>query len=52
MKETVREIYELCDEYIEFVEASFGNECAYTDSIVEKIIERAKELKERYDEEV
>ena len=52
MREIVKEIYELCDEYIEFVEASLGNECAYTDSIVEKIISKAKELKVKYDEEV
>ena len=52
MREIVSEIYGLCYEYIEFVDASFGNECAYTDSIVEKIINKAKELKIKYDEEV
>lgn len=51
MQEIVKEINELCKEYIGFVESA-GNECAYTDNIVEKIIERASELKERYDEEV
>ena len=52
MREIISEIYGLCYEYIEFVDASFGNECAYTDSIVEKIINKAKELKIKYDEEV
>lgn len=51
MTEIVKEINELCKEYVGFVESA-GNECAYTDSIVEKIIERASELKEKYDEEV
>lgn len=51
MKEIVREIYEHCDEYLRYT-TEIGNECAYTDSIVEKIIERASELKEKYNEEV
>ena len=51
MKEIVKEISELCKEYLGFVESA-GNECAYTDSIVEKIISKAKELKVKYDEEV
>lgn len=51
MKEIVKEIYEHCDEYLRFV-TEIGNECAYTDRIVEKIIEKARKLKERYDEEV
>lgn len=51
MQEIVKKINELCKEYIGFVESA-GNECAYTDRIVEKIIERASELKEKYDEEV
>lgn len=50
-REIVKEIYEHCDEYLRFV-TEIGNECAYTDSVIEKIIERASELKERYDEEV
>lgn len=51
MQEIVKEINELCKEYIGFVENA-GNECAYTDSIVECIIKKANELKEKYDEEV
>jgi hypothetical protein len=51
MQEIVTEINELCKEYIGFVEGA-GNECAYTDRLVERIIEKASELKERYDEEV
>ena len=51
MREIVKEIYEHCDEYLGFV-TEIGNECAYTDSIVEKIISKAKELKIKYDEEV
>lgn len=50
MKEIIKEIYELCDEYIKFVEDV--NECAYTDTMVECIIDKAKELKIKYDEEV
>ena len=51
MKEIIKEINKYCNEYLGFVE-SVGNECAYTDSIVECIIKKAKELKEKYDEEV
>lgn len=51
MKEIVKEIYEHCDEYLRFV-TEIGNECAYTDRIVECIINKAKELKTKYDEEV
>ena len=49
--EIVQQIQILCEEYFNYVKSN-GNECAYTDSIVEKIIERANELKEKYDEEV
>lgn len=51
MKEIVKEINKYCNEYLNFVE-NVGNECAYTDSIVECIIKKAKELKNKYDEEV
>jgi proline dehydrogenase len=51
MKEIVKEINKYCNEYLGFVE-SVGNECAYTDSVIECIIKKAKELKEKYDEEV
>ena len=51
MREIVKEIYEHCDEYLRFV-TEIGNECAYTDSIIEKIICKANELKTKYDEEV
>lgn len=51
MTEIVKEINELCKEYIGFVESA-GNECAYTDGIVECIIEKTNELKTKYDEEV
>jgi hypothetical protein len=51
MKEIVKEINKYCNEYLGFVE-NVGNECAYTDSIVECIIKKAKELKNKYDEEV
>lgn len=50
MKEIVKEIFELCDEYLKFVEGA--NECAYTDGMVECIIKKAKELKKKYDNEV
>lgn len=51
MKEIVKEINKYCKEYLGFVE-SIGNECAYTDRMVECIIKKAKELKNKYDEEV
>ena len=51
MKVIVKEIKKYCDEYLGFVE-SVENQCAYTDSIVECIIKKSKELKIKYDEEV
>ena len=51
MKEIIQEIYEHCDEYLRFL-TDFGNECAYTDRVVECIINKANELKTKYDEEV
>ena len=51
MKEIVKELQEYCVEYINFTE-SFGNECAYTDSLVEKIINKAEDLKNKYSKEV
>ena len=51
MKEIVKEIYEHCDEYLRFV-TEIGNECAYTDMVIECIIKKANELKTKYDEEV
>ena len=51
MREIVNEINELCKEYLGFVESA-GNECAYTDRMVEEIISKANELKTKYDEEV
>ena len=51
MKEIVKKINELCKEYLGFVESA-GNECAYTDRVVEEIISKANELKTKYDEEV
>lgn len=51
MKEIVKEIKNYCNEYLGFVESA-GNECAYTDRLIECIIKKAKELKEKYDEEV
>ena len=51
MKEIVKEINKYCNEYLGFVESA-GNECAYTDSAIECIIKKAKELKEKYNKEV
>lgn len=51
MRDIVKEIYECCDEYLRFV-TEIGNECAYTDSLIECIIKKANELKTKYDEEV
>ena len=51
VNELVMAIQLLCEEYLRYV-SDYGNECAYTDRIVEKIIERASDLKVRYDEEV
>ena len=50
ISELITAIHLLCEDYLSYVRDF--NECAYTDSIVEKIIERASELKIRYDEEV
>lgn len=51
MKVIVEEIKKYCDDYLEFIK-DIGNECAYTDNIIECIIKKANELKEKYDEEV
>jgi len=51
MKEIVKELQEYCAEYTNFIE-SFGNECAYTDRLVEKIINKAEDLKNKYNKEV
>ena len=51
MREIIKEIYEHCDEYLRFV-TEIGNECAYTDRVVECIINKVNELKIKYDEEV
>lgn len=49
--ELVMAIQLLCEEYHCYLK-DFGNECAYTDRVVEQIIEKASELKIRYDEEI
>ena len=41
--DTVSKIAALAKEWADYVN-SFGNECAYTDSILEKIQEEAKKL--------
>ena len=38
----------MCKEYLDFVEG-FGNECAYTDRIVEEIMDESDRLKKAYD---
>lgn len=43
----IKKINNLTMEYIQEVK-SLGNECAYTDRIVEDIIEQAKELEKNY----
>ena len=47
-KKEVKEINKLCEEFLNEVEA-LGNECAYTDRIVEEILEVAKKLQTKYD---
>lgn len=37
------EVANLVDEWYEYIE-SFGNECAYTDSIIERVQKLVKEL--------
>lgn len=43
--ENVERIYNLCDEYLDFVNG-YGNECAFTDSIICKIKEVAENIVE------
>lgn len=49
MGEIIVHIALLCKSYLDYVEL-MGNECAFTDSIVENIIKKSSELKEKYDE--
>jgi hypothetical protein len=48
MKKSVKKIYKMCKDYLDFVEG-VGNECAYTDSIVREIINESDNLKKAYD---
>ena len=48
--ELVMAIQLLCEEYLGYLR-HYENECSYTDCVVEKIIERADDLKEKYYEE-
>lgn len=48
MKKSVKRIYKMCQDYLDFVEC-FGNECAYTNSIVEEIMKESENLKKAYD---
>lgn len=51
MKDIVKIIYDCCQAYLTDVKL-LGNESAYTDSLVELIINKANELKIKYDKEV
>ena len=44
IKKTVKAIKQLADEFL-----AMPNQCAYTDSIVDKIVKNANELKELHD---
>lgn len=48
IKKVIKEIYELSEEWYEFVNAC--NENAYTDDIVQKLIKLGKKLKKLDDE--
>ena len=49
MYEIIEKIAELCYEYMDYID-EIGNECAYTDRIVEAIYEEAEVLHKKYDE--
>ena len=44
----IKEINKLCEEFLSKIKA-LENECAYTDRIVEEILEVAKKLQTKYD---
>ena len=45
----IRKIEEECKEFIKY-EETFGNQCAYTDRMVENIIDFSKQLENSYNE--
>ena len=49
MYEIIEKIAEMCYEYMDYID-EIGNECAYTDRIVEAIYEEAEVLHKKYDE--
>lgn len=49
MYDSVLKIYDLCGEYLDYVD-DIGNECAYTDRIIEGIYEEAEVLRKKHDD--
>lgn len=50
-KKMVKLLYKECEIFLEQVEA-LGNECAWTDRMLENILETADKIKKDYEEEV
>lgn len=50
IKKDVEAVAVTCQEYLDYIK-TFGNPCAYSDRIVEEIIEKAKKLEKDYQEQ-
>lgn len=50
IKKDVEEVKSVCQEYLDYLSA-FGNPCAYSDRIIEEIIEKTKKLEQDYIEQ-
>lgn len=48
MEPIVRRIHKISTDYVDYLNA-IGNECAYTDRMIEAIIEEAKKLEKAYE---
>lgn len=47
MKKKIKDLNYLVSHYLDYVN-SYGNECAYTDRIVEEIIKTSKKIEKEY----
>lgn len=48
-KKNVEKLVKKCEKFLSQVE-SLGNECAWTDRVIEQIIEEAEKIKKKYEE--